>query len=70
MMMVFLILAAVTIDYSYMQLVRSDLRIATDAAAKAAAESLARTESESQAINAAINYAAQNSIAGTPAFAK
>ncbi len=41
MMMVFVAVAAVTVDYAYMQLVRSDLRIATDAAAKAGAEALA-----------------------------
>ena len=66
MMMVFVAVAAVTVDYAYMQLVRSDLRIATDAAAKAGAEALARTENDTQAINAAVSYAASNTVAGKP----
>jgi Ca-activated chloride channel homolog len=66
MLGVFVIFAAITIDYAYMQMVRSDLRIATDAAAKAGAEALARTENNNEAINAAIAYAASNPVAGQP----
>lgn len=66
MMIVFVILAAVTVDYAHMQLVRSELRIATDAAAKAGAEALARTENETQATNAAIGFAASNTVGGKP----
>lgn len=66
MLLVFVMVAAATVDFAYIQQVRSELRIATDAAAKAGSEALARTESESQAINAAINYAAANAVAGQP----
>jgi Ca-activated chloride channel homolog len=64
MMFVFVVVAGVTIDYAYMQSVRSELRIATDSAAKAGAEALSRTESGTQAINAAIEFAASNKVAG------
>lgn len=66
MMGVFVIAAAFTINYSYMQLVRSELRVATDAAAKAGAENLARTEDVAQARQAAIQYAAANRVGGQP----
>jgi Ca-activated chloride channel homolog len=64
MMFVFVVVAGVTIDYAYMQSVRSELRIATDAAAKAGAEVLSRTENSNQAIAAAIDFAASNKVAG------
>lgn len=66
MMFVFVAVAAVTVDYAYMQAVRTDLRIATDAAAKAGAEALARTENSTSAVNAAIANAASNKIVGKP----
>ncbi len=62
----FVVVAAVTVDYAYMQLVRSELRVATDAAAKAGAEALARTENSQTAINTAIQYGAFNDVAGNP----
>ena len=61
---VFLIIAAASINVAYMQLTRSELRAATDAAARAGAEALARTDSPSQAIQRAIDIAATNKVAG------
>ena len=46
MLFVFIVTAALTVDIAYMQLIRTELRVSTDAAAKAAAEALARTESQ------------------------
>lgn len=66
MLFVFIVAAMLTVDVAYMQLVRSELRVATDAAAKAAAESLARTESQGQARQAAKHYAEMNQVAGNP----
>jgi len=66
MLIVFVTAAAFTINYSYMQLVRNELRAATDAAAKAGAESLARTENQALARQAAIQYAAANRVGGQP----
>ncbi|MDZ4851220.1 MAG: vWA domain-containing protein [Pirellulaceae bacterium] len=66
MLFVFLISAAFTVNYSYMQLVRSELRAATDAAAKAGAETLARTEDTTLARQEAIRYAAANRVGGQP----
>ncbi|MBX3421216.1 MAG: VWA domain-containing protein [Pirellulaceae bacterium] len=63
MMVVFVLTAAITVDYAHMQLVRSELRLATDAAAKAGAEALSRTQSTSQATNQAIEYASLNPVA-------
>ena len=47
-----------------MHMVRSELRTATDAAARAGAEALARTQDIDDARNAAIAIAAQNKVAG------
>lgn len=66
MMFVFVVSAAITIDYAYMQLVRTELRSATDAAAKAGAESLSRTQNISTARSEAIRYAACNTVGGRP----
>ena len=64
MLFVFVVSAALTVDISYMQLVRTELRAATDAAAKAGAEALARTESQRQATRAAKRYASLNKVGG------
>ena len=66
MLTLLLAFAAFAVDVAYMQLVRTQLRTATDAAAKAAAGTLARTQSIGDAEQAAINVAAQNSVAGSP----
>lgn len=64
MLGVFLVLAAVTVDYAYIQLIRTELRAATDASAKAGAEALSRTENAQLAIEAAISCANDNKVAG------
>ena len=66
MLVVFVIMAAITIDYSYMQLVRTELRAATDASAKAGAEALGRTQNVVTAKQEAIRYASANNVAGQP----
>lgn len=65
--LVILFVAAVfAIDIARIHVVRSELRTATDAAARAAVESLGRTESEANAIQAAVNIARLNQVAGKP----
>lgn len=66
MIMVFLVMEAFSVDVAYMQLVRTQLRVATDAAAKAGAEALARTQTESEGLAAAIKVARQNTVGGDP----
>jgi hypothetical protein len=66
LLIVFVITAAITVDYAYMQLVRTELRVATDAAAKAGAEALARTENLDFAKAEAVRYASLNTVAGKP----
>jgi Mg-chelatase subunit ChlD len=63
--MIILIIAAVfSVDIAYMHMVRSELRTATDAAARAGAETLARTQDSGQAIDAALRIAEFNVVAG------
>ena len=67
----FAILIATTmlsVDTAYIHLTRTELRVATDAAAKAGAEALLRTQDESQAIAAARSMAAANRVAGHPLY--
>lgn len=64
MMFVFIVTAAITVDYAYMQLVRTELRAATDAAAKAGAEALSRTQDTCSAKDEAVRYAACNKVGG------
>ncbi|MEQ1826878.1 MAG: vWA domain-containing protein [Pirellula sp.] len=66
MLSIFVVVAAITIDFSYMQLVRAEMRAATDAAAKAGAECLARTENTVQAAQAAVDVASTNRVGGKP----
>ncbi|MCA9037495.1 MAG: VWA domain-containing protein [Planctomycetaceae bacterium] len=66
MLFSFLVTAAMTIDFAYMQLIRTELRTATDAAARAGAEALNRTQDPAAAIQAAVDYAALNNVAGRP----
>ena len=60
----FAVTVAFSIDFAYMQLIRTELRTATDAAAKAGAEALMRTKNTSAAIDAAVLYASLNKVAG------
>ena len=64
MMFGFIITAAFSIDVAYMQLTKTELRSATDAAAKAAADELARTQDIDKAILKGISIANRNLVAG------
>jgi uncharacterized protein YegL len=54
------------VDIARMHLVRSELRTATDAAARAGAEALGRLETREAAIAAAIQLASRNTVGGLP----
>jgi len=64
MLIAFGMTIAFSIDFAYMQLVRTELRTATDAAAKAGAENLARTRDPDQAVAAAVQFASLNKVGG------
>lgn len=66
LMIFMLIFSAMIINLSYMQLVDTEMRAATDAAARAAAESLARGDSVAEARAEAQRIAAANQVAGAP----
>jgi Ca-activated chloride channel family protein len=66
MMLTFMIVAAMIVDFAYMQLIRTELRTAADAAAKAGAEALTRTQDGNQARAAAVQYAALNKVGNRP----
>ncbi len=61
-----LAMTMISVEIASMQLARTELRAASDAAAKAGAEALLRTQSESQAIQAALAMAELNTVAGQP----
>jgi len=63
MIIAFLVTVAFSVDTAYMNLVKSELRSATDAAAKAAAETLARTQNLNAAIARGKEIALQNKVA-------
>jgi Ca-activated chloride channel homolog len=62
----FLILSALAVNVAYMQLVRSELRAAADAAVSATAEALSRTQDETKARNEGKAIAAANYVGGRP----
>jgi Ca-activated chloride channel homolog len=62
----FLIMAAFTVDVAWMQLVRTELRTATDAAARAGAKELGLSQNEASARASAKEAAARNLVAGDP----
>lgn len=64
LIVVLIAMAAFTVDVAYMQMVRTELRASTDAAARAGAEALARTQSKNSAIQTAIDIAARNRVGG------
>ena len=66
MLFTFLVVAAMTVDTAYMQLIRTELRTATDAAAKAGAEALVSTQDGTAAKAAAVQYASLNRVGGQP----
>ncbi len=59
-------MAAFAIDIAWMQLVRTELRTATDAASRAGAKTLSLSQDEVAARAAARNAASRNLVAGTP----
>ena len=63
MIFAFLVTVAFSVDIAYMNLVKSELRSATDAAAKAAAETLARTQDRNAAIARGKEIALENQVA-------
>ncbi len=65
-LVVFLAMAAYSVDIAYMELVRTQLRAATDSAAKAGASAIVQGQSTSNVIAAAINMASLNTVAGKP----
>ncbi|BBO30509.1 vWA domain-containing protein [Lacipirellula parvula] len=60
----FIIAAAFAVDVAYMQLTRTELRTATDAAARAGAKTLSMSQSQTEAKAAAVAAAAKNKVAG------
>jgi hypothetical protein len=66
MIIIFLGSVALSVDVAYMQLSRTKLRSATDAAARAAGEGLSRAQDVNFARQAAKTIAAANSVAGKP----
>jgi hypothetical protein len=66
MIIAFLATVAFSVDVSYMQLTRTKLRSATDAAARAAGEGLSREQDLDYARQAAKDIAAANHVAGHP----
>lgn len=65
MIFAFMITVAFAVDIAYMHLVKSELRSATDAAAKAAAEALARTQNQRDAIERGKEVARLNMVANS-----
>lgn len=63
MIFAFMVTVAFSVDIAYMHLVKSELRTATDAAAKAAAEALARTQNVRQSLDRGKEIANENLVA-------
>ncbi|MFT5528108.1 MAG: Ca-activated chloride channel family protein [Pirellulaceae bacterium] len=66
MMIAFIAASAISIDFAYMQLVQTQLRSATDAAARAGGEALSRGLSEEEVRQEVKDIAELNSVAGAP----
>lgn len=64
MIFAFFVTVAFSVDVAFMHLTRSELRAATDAAAKGAAVALARTQDRTAAIRQGQSIAAENLVAG------
>ena len=60
------IMAAFAVDVAWMQLVRTELRTATDAAARAGAKELSLSQTTAAAVNRAKQVALRNRVAGDP----
>jgi hypothetical protein len=65
-LVIFLAMAALSVDVAYMHLSRTQLRTATDAAARAGGEALSRLQNTGAARDAAKSFAAANLVAGEP----
>ncbi len=63
MMSLFMIAVIFTVDVAYMQMVKTDVRIAADLSAKAGVEALLRTETSSKAKKAAKQFLKLNTVA-------
>ncbi len=61
-----IIMAAFAVDVAWMQLVRTELRTATDSAARAGAKELSLAQNETAARQRAKQAAARNEVAGAP----
>jgi hypothetical protein len=66
LLIVLIVTVVFSVDVAYMQLTRTQLRSATDAAARAGAESLSRTQDVTLAREAAKEIAAKNDVASAP----
>jgi len=66
MLPIVIIMAAFAIDIAWMQLVRTELRTATDAASRASAKALSLQQTKAAAQIAAKDAAQRNDVAGTP----
>lgn len=64
LMPVFVLMAAFAVDVAWMQLVRTELRTATDSASRAGAKTLSLRQDQTAARNAAIDAASRNLVAG------
>ncbi len=63
---VLLAMAAFSIDLAYIELVQTQLKASSDAAAKAGTSALVQGKTDTQAVNAAIAMAAKNTVNGRP----
>ncbi len=63
---VLLVMLGFSVDMAYMQLVQSEMRLASDNVARVAADNLSRYENESAAIQAGIDVADEFTVAGKP----
>lgn len=65
-LVIFTVVMVFSVDVARMHLVRAELRLATDAAARAGAEALSREQNSQAAVNAAVLVAAENFVGGLP----
>lgn len=65
LMPVFVMMVAFAVDLAWMQLVRTELRTATDSASRAGAKTLSLRQNEALARAAAVDAARRNTVAGT-----
>lgn len=63
-LVIFTVVMVFSVDIARMHLVRAELRLATDAAARAGAEALSREQNSSAAVNAAVRIGGENFVGG------